>query len=117
MTDQPMTMTAAAPARRRLPNRRSHLAIDFEVNGQNYTVGVGLFQDGTPGELFLTARKYGSAAGIAAGDAAVATSIALQHGCGLDVLRRAAIRNPDGSASGVLGAALDLIAREFGEHE
>ena len=113
MTDA-LAPNVTPPARRRLPDRRRHLALDFEVNGQLYTAGVGLFDDGTVGELFLAARKYGSAAGVAAGDAAVATSLALQHGCDLDVLRRAAIRDPDGTASGVLGAALDLIAREFG---
>jgi hypothetical protein len=103
-----------APERRRMPDRRLHIALDFEVNGQSYTAGVGLFDDGSVGEVFLTARKYGSAAGVAAGDAAVATSLALQHGCDLATLRRAAIRDPDGKASGVLGAALDLIAQEFG---
>ena len=55
----------------------------------------------------------GSAASVAAGDAAVAASIAMQFGCDLDTLRRATIRNPDGSPAGVLGAALDLIAQSL----
>jgi hypothetical protein len=109
----PAASTEVGNPRRRLPNRRPHLALDFELDGMNYTAGLGLYGDGTPAELFLTAKRYGTAAGVAAGDAAVAVSFALQHGCPLDVLRRAALRNPDGSASGVLGRALDMIAREL----
>jgi hypothetical protein len=43
-------------------------------------------------------------------DAAVAASLLLQHGCHLDTLRRALTRNSDGSASGPLAHALDLLA-------
>jgi len=43
-------------------------------------------------------------------DAAVAASLLLQHGCPVDTLRRALMRNADGSASGPLAHALDLLA-------
>ncbi len=99
------------PARRRLPNRRPHLAINFESDGVRYVVGIGTYENGAIAEIFLnTVRRYGTTASVAAGDAAVAASLALQHGCPIDTLRHAVIRNPDGSALGVLGAALDLIA-------
>ena len=46
--------------------------------------------------------------------AAVAASLALQHGTSLETLRRALLRNPHGVASGPLGTALDLVARNHG---
>ena len=42
--------------------------------------------------------------------AAVAASLLLQHGCSVDTLRQALTRNGDGSGSGPLARALDLIA-------
>jgi hypothetical protein len=45
-------------------------------------------------------------------DAGVATSLALQFGMPLETLRRAVLRDPDGTASSPLGAALDLVAGE-----
>jgi hypothetical protein len=42
----------------------------------------------------------------------VAVSLALQHGCPLETLRGAVLRNPNGTASSPLGVALDLIAAE-----
>ena len=35
----------SAPTRRRLPNRRAHLVLDFEHGGFSYTAGVGFFDD------------------------------------------------------------------------
>ena len=46
-------------------------------------------------------------------DAAVAASLLLQHGCQVDTLRKALTRNSDGSASGPLSRALDLLAEEI----
>ena len=43
------------------------------------------------------------------GDAALAASLLLQHGCPVETLRRALTRNGDGSASGPLAHALDLL--------
>ena len=43
-------------------------------------------------------------------DAATAASLLLQHGCPIDTLRQALTRNGDGSGSGPLARALDLLA-------
>lgn len=48
-------------------------------------------------------------------DAAVAASLALQHGCSLRVLQRAVLREEDGSPSTPLGMAIDLIIADGGE--
>jgi hypothetical protein len=95
--------------RRHLPNRRGHELIEFEHGGIRYTVGIGRFEDGGLAEIFLTTAKHGTAVDVNARDAAVAASLLLQHGCAVDVLRRALTRNSDGSASGPPAHALDLL--------
>ena len=100
-----------APKRRRLPNRRGHLVIEFEHGGFAYTAGIGFFDaDGRqPAEIFLTTAKRGTVLDTNARDAAIAASLLLQHGCPVDTLRRALTRNGDGSASGPLAHVLDLL--------
>ena len=96
--------------RQRLPNRRGHELLDFEHGGIRYTAGAGRFENGRLAEIFLSAGKRGTAVDVNARDAAVAASLLLQHGCHVDTLRRALTRNSDGSASGPLARALDLLA-------
>jgi ribonucleoside-diphosphate reductase alpha chain len=76
----------------------------------HYTVGVGRFEDGDLAEIFLNTHKHGTAVDVSARDAAIAASLLLQHGCHVDTLRKALTRNSDGSASGSLARALDLVA-------
>jgi hypothetical protein len=99
-------MTAVARQRCRLPNRRPHLVIEFEHGGFAYTAGVGFFDDAgqQPAEIFLTTAKHG--------DAAIAASLLLQHGCPVETLRRALTRNSDGTASGPLAHTLDLLDQQ-----
>jgi ribonucleoside-diphosphate reductase alpha chain len=96
--------------RQHLPNRRQHELFDFEHAGIRYTAGIGRFEDGALGEIFLNAAKHGTAVDANARDAAVAASLLLQYGCPVDTLRSALTRNGDGSASGPLAHALDLLA-------
>jgi ribonucleoside-diphosphate reductase alpha chain len=96
--------------RQRLPNRRGHELLDFEHGGIRYTAGVGRFEDGGLAEIFLNTAKHGSALDVIARDAAVAASLLLQHGCPVETLRQALTRNGDGSGSGPLARALDLLA-------
>lgn len=96
--------------RERLPNRRHHESFAFEHAGIRYTAGIGRFDDGQLAEVFLNGAKCGTDADTAAKDAAIVASLALQHGVPCDVIQRAVTRNRDGTASGPLGAALDLLA-------
>jgi hypothetical protein len=98
--------------RERLPNRRASTSFDFECHGLRFTCTYSCFADGRIGEIFLTNHKAGSQAGEITRDAAVATSLALQFGMPLETLRPAVLRDPDGTASSPLGAALDLVAEE-----
>jgi len=100
--------------RRRLPNRRGHELFNFEHGGIRYTVGAGRYEDGGLAEIFLNTCKHGTAVDVNARDAAVAASLLLQHGCSVDTLRKALTRNSDGSPSGPLAHALDLLALDGG---
>jgi hypothetical protein len=62
--------------RKRLPNRRGHMLLDFEADGFRYTAGLGLFEDGRLAEVFLNSGKIGTAIETAARDSAVVASIA-----------------------------------------
>ena len=98
--------------RQHLPNRRGHELLTFDHEGVRYTAGVGRFADGGLAEIFLNTAKRGTALDVNARDAAVAVSLLLQHGCPVDTLRCALTRNGDGSASGPLAHALDLLWAE-----
>jgi hypothetical protein len=99
------------PARERLPNRRASETFDFEVEGLRYHATVSRFADGRIGEIFIGNPKVGSQSDANATDAAVAASLALQHGCTLDVLRGALLRGMRGRATTPLGLALDLAVQ------
>ena len=107
---EPESATKLTTGRLRLPNRRGHELLDFEHGGIRYTAGAGRFEDGGLAEIFLSAAKHGTAVDVSARDAAVAASLLLQHGCPVDTLRHALTRNSDGSASGPLARALDLLS-------
>lgn len=96
------------PARRQLPNRRDSDVFVFDLDGTTYRAQVSRFADGSLGEMFLDGPKTGSAASIAARDAAVAASLALQHGCDVGTLHHALVKVGTRSA-GPIGRALDLM--------
>jgi hypothetical protein len=95
--------------RQRLSNRRRNVSFELECAGLRYTATISQFSDGQLAEIFLANHKAGSQAGANARDSAVVCSLALQFGVPLDVIRRALLRNSDGTAASPLGAALDLI--------
>jgi hypothetical protein len=96
--------------RRRLSNRRPCETFTFETGGLKYVCSVGRFPDGNVGEIFLTNHRVFSQAGIMASDQAVLASLALQHGCSLQTLRKAVMRDSQGRATSPIGCAFDLIA-------
>jgi hypothetical protein len=109
----------ATPQRRRLPNRRPHLVLEFEHGGFAHTAGVGFFDNAGqhPAEIFLTTAKHGTVLDTNARDAAIAASLLLQHGCPVETLRRALTRNGNGSASGPLACVLDLVHEQGNQAE
>jgi ribonucleoside-diphosphate reductase alpha chain len=99
-----------AAKRERLPDRRASETFSFELEGVRYHATVGRYGDGRPGEIFISSRKAGSATDVAARDAAIAISFALQFGARLEDIARALSRDSSGRASGPAGRALDSLA-------
>lgn len=76
----------AGPVRRRLPETRHSLTHKFSVGGHEGYITVGLFEDGSPGELFITMAKEGSTIGGLMDVIGTETSLALQYGVPLQAL-------------------------------
>jgi len=74
------------PTRRRLPDERQAITHKFDVAGHEGYITVGLFEDGTPGEIFLVMAKEGSTISGFADAFAQAVSYALQYGVPLQAL-------------------------------
>jgi ribonucleoside-diphosphate reductase alpha chain len=72
--------------RHKLPDERVSLTHKFNIGGHEGYITVGLYPDGTPGELFITMAKEGSTVSGLMDSFALATSIALQHGVPLRLL-------------------------------
>jgi ribonucleoside-diphosphate reductase alpha chain len=68
------------PVRRRLPDTRRSLTHKFSVGGHEGYITVGLYEDGSPGEIFITMAKEGSTLSGMADAFATAISLALQYG-------------------------------------
>ena len=76
------------PQRRRLPDTRSSITHKFSIGGNEGYVTVGLYDDGTPGEVFTVMAKEGSVVSGLIDGFSTMTSLALQYGVPLDVMVR-----------------------------
>jgi ribonucleoside-diphosphate reductase alpha chain len=74
------------PLRRRLPDERKAITHKFQVGTFKGYLTVGLYDDGSPGELFVTMSKEGSVISGLADAFATSVSIGLQYGVPLQVL-------------------------------
>jgi ribonucleoside-diphosphate reductase alpha chain len=74
------------PVRRHLPATRQSVTHKFCVGGHEGYITVGLFEDGSPGELFVTMAKEGSTIGGLMDTIGTQTSLCLQYGVPLDAL-------------------------------
>jgi len=68
------------PERRRLPDTRASLTHKFSIEGHEGYITVGLFDDGTPGELFVTMAKEGSTLSGMMDAFATSVSLLFQYG-------------------------------------
>jgi ribonucleoside-diphosphate reductase alpha chain len=68
------------PMRRRLPDTRESITHKFNVAGHEGYLIVGLYEDGKPGELFITMAKEGSTIGGLMDSLGTAVSLAFQYG-------------------------------------
>jgi ribonucleoside-diphosphate reductase alpha chain len=95
--------------RARLPDRCESISFSFELNGLSYHATYSRFPGAGVAEIFLRNHHVGSHADIAANDAAVAASLALQFGCPFETLQQALGRDSRGQPAGPLGHAISLI--------
>ena len=72
--------------RHRLDDERMSITHKFNVGGHEGYITVGLYQDGSPGEIFITMAKEGSTVSGLMDSFACAVSLALQHGVPLKLL-------------------------------
>ncbi len=79
---------AGKPLRRRLPDTRTAITHKFDIAGHEGYLTVGLFDDGQPGELFITMAKEGSTIGGLMDSIGTLTSLAWQYGVPLEALVR-----------------------------
>jgi len=71
------------PIRRKLPTTSKSIRHKFDVQGHEGYLHVGLYEDDTPGELFITMSKEGSTVGGTMDCFATAVSMGLQYGVSL----------------------------------
>lgn len=83
-----LRQTSAQPLRRRLPDTRSAITHKFDIAGHEGYLTVGLFDDGQPGELFITMAKEGSTIGGLMDSVGTLTSMAFQYGVPVETLLR-----------------------------
>jgi hypothetical protein len=95
--------------RRVLPQRRAAETFDLRFWNQPFTVTVGFYADGTPGEVFIDGGKTGQDIQSTARDAAVVLSLALQHGVPPDTIRHAVTRGASEEPASILGTVIDSI--------
>jgi ribonucleoside-diphosphate reductase alpha chain len=76
------------PLRRRLPDTRNAITHKFDVAGHEGYITVGLYEDGSPGEVFITMAKEGSTIGGLMDTIATLVSVALQYGVPVESLVR-----------------------------
>lgn len=77
---QALIQQHAGPVRRKLPDERSAITHKFRVGEQEGYMTVGLFDDGSPGEVFINVNKQGSTVSGLMDTVAMLTSYALQYG-------------------------------------
>jgi ribonucleoside-diphosphate reductase alpha chain len=74
------------PYRRKLPDERRSITHKFDIAGHEGYLTVGMYEDGTPGEIFVSMSKQGSTISGLMDSFATAISYALQYGVPLQFL-------------------------------
>src|SRR6266849_2571752 len=107
--------------RRKLPDERKSLTHKFSIGGHEGYIIVGMYEEGTPGEIFIKMAKEGSTLSGFMDGLALSISIGLQYGVPLKALVDKLTNTrfePSGftenSAIRYVSSVLDYIARWLG---
>jgi ribonucleoside-diphosphate reductase alpha chain len=79
------TAGMAHPQRRRLPEDRVEVGRKFRVGEYEGYIHVGLFEDGTPGDIFVDIAKEGTTLAGLMNSFMISVSLGLQYGVPLEV--------------------------------
>ena len=79
------TGAVAHPKRRRLPDDRTEVGRKFKVGEYEGYIHVGLFEDGTPGDIFVDIAKEGTTLAGLMNSFMISVSLGLQYGVPLEV--------------------------------
>ncbi len=80
------TAEVSRPVRRRLPDERKSITHKFSIAGHDGYLTVGMYDDGSPGEIFVVMAKQGSVVSGLMDTVATSISLALQYGVPVKVL-------------------------------
>ena len=78
-------VVGALPQRRRLPDDRMEIGRKFKVGEYEGYIHVGLFEDGTPGDIFVDIAKEGTTLAGLMNSFMISVSLGLQYGVPLEV--------------------------------
>ncbi len=84
--ERPEAKQDLQPTRRRLPATRASITHKFCIEGHEGYITAGLYEDGSPGEIFVTMAKEGSTLSGMVDAFATSISLALQYGVPLSDL-------------------------------
>lgn len=97
--------------RTRLKDRRESETSILWFNNCCFTVTIGYFPDGRPGDVFASGAKTGSDMAATIADACVALSLMMQSGMDIAKCAKSLGRAGDGKTpASILGALADHIA-------
>jgi ribonucleoside-diphosphate reductase alpha chain len=106
------------PIRTKLPDERHSITHKFAVAGHKGYITVGLYEDGTPGEIFVSMNKQGSTLSGIMDAWATSVSFSLQYGVPIEEIIRKLVYtrfNPSGPTSNpeipVAQSIMDYIGR------
>jgi ribonucleoside-diphosphate reductase alpha chain len=77
--------TGVHPQRRRLPEDRNEVGRKFRVGDYEGYIHVGLYEDGTPGDIFVDIAKEGTTLAGLMNSFMISVSLGLQYGVPLEV--------------------------------
>ncbi len=86
VVDVSKAAASGRPFRARMPATRQSITHKFEIGGHEGYMTVGLYEDGKPGEVFITMAKEGSTVGGIMNAFGTAISLCLQYGVPLSAL-------------------------------
>jgi ribonucleoside-diphosphate reductase alpha chain len=81
----PAVVVSALPQRRRIPDDRVEVGRKFRVGDYEGYIHVGLFDDGTPGDIFVDIAKEGTTLAGLMNSFMISVSLGLQYGVPLEV--------------------------------